>query len=134
MTKTHTMRSRLISLVLVLVMVLGCLPLSALAVDTESEPLESTFNPATAGAIAFGDFHVKAVLTDGYKLQTVGSEDTHRTWELPCGFTIIIRTYQSIMEIFASSYMMRAVCSALLICRKLVIIVVPIDFMKITDQ
>ena len=27
MTKTHTMRSRLISLVLVLVMVLGCLPL-----------------------------------------------------------------------------------------------------------
>lgn len=34
MTKTHTMRSRLISLVLVLVMVLGCLPLSALAVGT----------------------------------------------------------------------------------------------------
>ena len=33
MTKTHTMRSRLISLVLVLVMVLGCLPLSALAAD-----------------------------------------------------------------------------------------------------
>lgn len=33
MTKTHTMRSRLISLVLVLVMVLGCLPLSALAWD-----------------------------------------------------------------------------------------------------
>lgn len=34
MTKTHTMRSRLISLVLVLVMVLGCLPMSALAVGT----------------------------------------------------------------------------------------------------
>lgn len=34
MTKTHTMRSRLISLVLVLVMVLGCLPLSAMAVGT----------------------------------------------------------------------------------------------------
>lgn len=33
MTKTHTMRSRLISLVLVLVMVLGCLPLSAMAAD-----------------------------------------------------------------------------------------------------
>ena len=36
MTKTHTMRSRLISLVLVLVMVLGCLPLSALAIGTGS--------------------------------------------------------------------------------------------------
>ena len=36
MTKTHTMRSRLISLVLVLVMVLGCLPMSALAVGTGS--------------------------------------------------------------------------------------------------
>lgn len=37
MTKTHTMRSRLISLVLVLVMVLGCLPMSALAWDANGQ-------------------------------------------------------------------------------------------------
>lgn len=74
MTKTHTMRSRLISLVLVLVMVLGCLPLSALAADPA---LESTFVPV-GGDQTFGDFHVRASVTDGYKLQTVGLETTEQ--------------------------------------------------------
>ena len=68
MTKTHTMRSRLISLVLVLVMVLGCLPLSALAADPA---LESTFVPV-GGDQTFGDFHERARVTEGYKLQPVG--------------------------------------------------------------
>lgn len=71
MTKTHTMRSRLISLVLVLVMVLGCLPLSALAADPE---LVSTFTDS--GTKTYGDFHVSASVTDGYKLQTVGTQDS----------------------------------------------------------
>ncbi len=74
MTKTHTMRSRLISLVLVLVMVLGCLPMSALAADPA---LESTFVPV-GGDQTFGDFHVRASVTDGYKLQTVGLETTEQ--------------------------------------------------------
>lgn len=74
MTKTHTMRSRLISLVLVLVMVLGCLPLSALAANPA---LESTFVPV-GGDQTFGDFHVRASVTDGYKLQTVGLETTEQ--------------------------------------------------------
>lgn len=75
MTKTHTMRSRLISLVLVLVMVLGCLPLSALAVDPAD--LESKF-VALAGDRSFGELHVRASVTDGYKLQTVGLETTEQ--------------------------------------------------------
>lgn len=73
MTKTHTMRSRLISLVLVLVMVLGCLPMSALAADPA---LESTFD--ANGTRVYGDFHVSANLTEGYQLQTVGSEKTEQ--------------------------------------------------------
>ena len=72
MTKTHTMRSRLISLVLVLVMVLGCLPLSALAADPAD--LESTFEQS--GTKTYGDFHVTSFVTGGYKLQTVGSQDS----------------------------------------------------------
>ena len=72
MTKTHTMRSRLISLVLVLVMVLGCLPLSAMAADPA---LESTF-VAETGDRTYNNFHVRAYVTDGYKLQTVGLETT----------------------------------------------------------
>lgn len=75
MTKTHTMRSRLISLVLVLVMVLGCLPLSALAVDPAD--LESKF-VALTGDRSFGELHVRASVTDGYKLQTVGLETTEQ--------------------------------------------------------
>lgn len=71
MTKTHTMRSRLISLVLVLVMVLGCLPLSALAADPA---LVSAFTGS--GTKTYGDFHVSASVTDGYKLQTVGSQES----------------------------------------------------------
>ena len=73
MTKTHTMRSRLISLVLVLVMVLGCLPLSALADDTT--PTSSFTKTWTSG-----DFRVQAELSDGYTLQTVsGSNPTQNT-------------------------------------------------------
>ena len=72
MTKTHTMRSRLISLVLVLVMVLGCLPLSALAAD----PPTSSFDEAwTSGA-----FRMTAGVSSGYTLQTVsGSNPTQNT-------------------------------------------------------
>ena len=61
MTKTHTMRSRLISLVLVLVMVLGCLPLSALAVDPT---LVSTFEQNVSTPV-YGDFNVAASVTTG---------------------------------------------------------------------
>lgn len=73
MTKTHTMRSRLISLVLVLVMVLGCLPLSALAADPAD--LESTFEQNVSTPV-YGDFNVAASVTTGYQLQTVGSKDS----------------------------------------------------------
>ena len=72
MTKTHTMRSRLISLVLVLVMVLGCLPLSALAADPE---LVSTFEQNVSTPV-YGDFNVAASVTTGYQLQTVGTKDS----------------------------------------------------------
>lgn len=72
MTKTHTMRSRLISLVLVLVMVLGCLPLSALAADPT---LVSTFEQNVSTPV-YGDFNVAASVTTGYQLQTVGSKDS----------------------------------------------------------
>lgn len=71
MTKTHTMRSRLISLVLVLVMVLGCLPLSALAADPAD--LESEFQ---SNSVTYGDFTVSTRVADGYQLQTVGSQDS----------------------------------------------------------
>ncbi len=71
MTKTHTMRSRLISLVLVLVMVLGCLPLSALAADPTG--LESEFQ---SNSVTYGDFTVSTRVADGYQLQTVGSQDS----------------------------------------------------------
>ena len=70
MTKTHTMRSRLISLVLVLVMVLGCLPLSALAADPA---LVSEFQ---SNSVTYGDFTVSTRVADGYQLQTVGSQDS----------------------------------------------------------
>lgn len=71
MTKTHTMRSRLISLVLVLVMVLGYLPLSALAADPTG--LESEFQ---SNSVTYGDFTVSTRVADGYQLQTVGSQDS----------------------------------------------------------
>ena len=47
MTKTHTMRSRLISLVLVLVMVLGCLPMSALALNDQNRLKFADNDPVT---------------------------------------------------------------------------------------
>lgn len=68
MTKTHTMRSRLISLVLVLVMVLGCLPMSALAVD----PPTSSFTQSWGN---FEGVRIGASITTGYTLQTVSGSN-----------------------------------------------------------
>lgn len=68
MTKTHTMRSRLISLVLVLVMVLGCLPLSAMAVD----PPTSSFTQSWGN---FEGVRIGASITTGYTLQTVSGSN-----------------------------------------------------------
>ena len=68
MTKTHTMRSRLISLVLVLVMVLGCLPLSALAAD----PPTSSFTQSWGN---FEGVRIGASITTGYTLQTVSGSN-----------------------------------------------------------
>ena len=74
MTKTHTMRSRLISLVLVLVMVLGCLPLSALAADPPTSSFTKTWTS--------GDFRVQAELSDGYTLQTVSGSNPKQNTKL----------------------------------------------------
>ena len=65
MTKTHTMRSRLISLVLVLVMVLGCLPLSALAWDAMARELRSMPLSLTAikMLLLFWGRHMKSPLS-----------------------------------------------------------------------
>ena len=68
MTKTHTMRSRLISLVLVLVMVLGCLPLSAMAAD----PPTSSFTQSWGN---FEGVRIGASITTGYTLQTVSGSN-----------------------------------------------------------
>lgn len=71
MTKTHTMRSRLISLVLVLVMVLGCLPLSALAWDS-------------AGRIKIDSFKLNGGSTDS--VPAVSGQ----TYEVPFELTMTI--------------------------------------------